>query len=249
MKVILVVEDNKDLLSFISRTLSIYYNIKTANNGDEALKVLETEHIDIIISDLMMPIMDGKELCISIKNNLNYSHIPFILLTAKTNMEAKLEGVNAGADLYMEKPFSFDYLLACINNILMNRDILHHAFKNSPYVTSATVSLNKLDDNFLMKLHEVVTENMQDPEFGLDEMAENLCLSRSTLNRKIKSVLNMTPNDYIRLERLKRAASLLKEDYKINEVCYMVGFNSPSYFTRCFRAQFGILPKEVLKEG
>ena len=131
----------------------------------------------------------------------------------------------------------------------MTRVKLHHAFKTSPSMTSATGSRNKLNDNLLMKLHEVVDENMQDPEFGLDEMAENLCLSRSTLNRKIKSVLNMTPNDYIRLERLKRAASLLKEDYKINEVCYMVGFNSPSYFTRCFRAQFGILPKEVLKEG
>lgn len=245
---LLIVEDSVEMQTFVVRQLSPEYQVLTAMNGVEALKVLEKHTVHLVISDIMMPLMDGLELCEHLKSELDYSHIPIMLLTARTTLQTKIEGMKLGADAYIEKPFSVEYLKVCVSNLLSNREKLRVSFAHSPFVQTNSMAMTKADETFLKTLNEVVVENMQNPDFCLDDMASLLNMSRSSLNRKIKGVLDMTPNDYIRLERLKRAAQLLKEgECKINEVCYMTGFNTPSYFTKCFQKQFGVLPKDFVK--
>lgn len=245
---VLIVEDNVEMLAFVVRQLSPVYQILTATNGVEALKVLEGHTVNLIVSDIMMPEMDGLELCDRIKSDLDYSHIPIVLLTAKTTLQSKIDGLKSGADAYIEKPFSVEYLKVSVANLLSNHEKLHAAFAHSPFIQTNSMAMTKADETFLKTLNEVIVANMQNPDFCLDDMASLLNMSRSSLNRKIKGVLDMTPNDYIRLERLKKAAQLLREgECKVNEVCYMVGFNTPSYFTKCFQKQFGILPKDFVK--
>jgi AraC-like DNA-binding protein len=138
-----------------------------------------------------------------------------------------------------------EYLKVCISNLLKNREQLQATFVHAPFVQTNSMAITKADEEFLKKLNEIVQANIQNPDFSLLDMADQLCMSRSSLNRKIKGILDVTPNDYIRIERLKKAALLLKErNCKINEVCYMVGFNTPSYFAKCFQKQFGMLPKD-----
>lgn len=243
---LLVVEDSPEMQAFVVKQLTSEYNVLTALNGVEALKVLKEQVVNLVISDIMMPEMDGLELCEHLKSVLDYSHIPIILLTAKTTLQAKIEGMKLGADVYIEKPFSVEYLKVCVANLLSNREKLHAAFAHSPFIQTNSMAVTKADEAFLKSLNELVVANMQNPDFCLDDMASLLNMSRSSLNRKIRGVLDMTPNDYIRLERLKKAAQLLKEgECKVNEVCYMVGFNTPSYFTKCFQKQFGTLPRNV----
>lgn len=245
---LLVVEDSLEMQAFIVKQLSAEYHVLTALNGVEALKVLEEHTVNLVISDIMMPEMDGLELCEHLKSELDHSHIPIILLTAKTTLQAKIEGMRLGADVYIEKPFSVEYLKVCISNLLSNREKLRVSFAHSPFVQANSMAMTKADENFLRTLKEVVDANIQNPEFNLDDMASLLNMSRSSLNRKIKGILDMTPNDYIRLERLKKAVQLLREgDCRINEVCYMTGFNTPSYFAKCFQKQFGVLPKDFIK--
>ena len=242
---VLIVEDNADMLAFIARQFSDQYAVLTASNGAEALKALDGNFINLVVSDVVMPVMDGFELCKIIKSNLDYSHIPVILLTAKTNLRSKIEGMELGADAYIEKPFSVEYLHACATNLIQNREKLRQAFAQSPFVAANTMALTKADEEFLRKLNEVVHNNLTNPEFGMEEMAECLNMSRSSLYRKLKGVLDLTPNDYLRVERLKRAAQLLADgEVRVVEVCYTVGFSSPSYFSKCFLKQFGVLPRD-----
>ena len=244
---VLVVEDNPDMLAFVVRQLSKEYTVLTATNGAEALQVLDGNYVNLVVSDVVMPVMDGFELCKTIKSNLNYSHIPVILLTAKTNIQSKIEGMELGADAYLEKPFSVEYLQACASNLIQNREKLRKAFAQSPFVAANTMALTKADEDFIKRLNEVIQANFSNPEFSMDDMADGLNMSRSNFYRKIKGVLDLSPNEYLRLERLKRAAQLLKEgENRVNEICYMVGFNSPSYFAKCFQKQFGVLPKDFV---
>ena len=244
---VLVVEDNPDMLAFVVRQLSKEYAVLTATNGEEALQVLDGNYVNLVVSDVVMPVMDGFELCKRIKSDLNYSHIPVILLTAKTNIQSKIEGMELGADAYLEKPFSVEYLQACASSLIQNREKLRKAFAQSPFVAANTMALTKADEDFIKKLNEVIQVNYSDPEFSMDDMADSLNMSRSNFYRKIKGVLDLSPNEYLRLERLKRAAQLLKEgENRVNEICYMVGFNSPSYFAKCFQKQFGVLPKDFV---
>ena len=244
---VLVVEDNPDMLAFVVRQLSKEYTVLTATNGAEALQVLDGNYVNLVVSDVVMPVMDGFELCKTIKSDLNYSHIPVILLTAKTNIQSKIEGMELGADAYLEKPFSVEYLQACASSLIQNREKLRKAFAQSPFVAANTMALTKADEDFIKKLNEVIQVNYSNPEFSMDDMADSLNMSRSNFYRKIKGVLDLSPNEYLRLERLKRAAQLLKEgENRVNEICYMVGFNSPSYFAKCFQKQFGVLPKDFV---
>ena len=244
---VLVVEDNPDMLAFVVRQLSKEYTVLTATNGAEALQVLDGNYVNLVVSDVVMPVMDGFELCKTVKSNLNYSHIPVILLTAKTNIQSKIEGMELGADAYLEKPFSVEYLQACASNLIQNREKLRKAFAQSPFVAANTMALTKADEDFIKRLNDVIHANFSNPEFSMDDMADGLNMSRSNFYRKIKGVLDLSPNEYLRLERLKRAAQLLKEgENRVNEICYMVGFNSPSYFAKCFQKQFGVLPKDFV---
>lgn len=247
---VLVVEDNSDMLSFIARQLSDSYAVLTAGNGKEALELLDGNYVSLVVSDVVMPVMDGFELCKTIKSNLNYSHIPVILLTAKTNIQSKIEGMELGADAYIEKPFSVEYLHACVSNLIQNREKLRQAFAQSPFVAANTMALTKADEEFIKKLNDVIQANLDNPDFSMDDMADGLNMSRSNFYRKMKGVLDLSPNEYLRLERLKKAAHLIQEgEGRINEICYMVGFNSPSYFSKCFQKQFGMLPKDFTGGG
>lgn len=242
---IVVVEDHADMRAFIARQFAGEYTVLTASQGAEALDILDKKYVRLVISDVMMPVMDGFELCRTIKSNLDYSHIPVILLTAKTNIQSKIAGMELGADAYIEKPFSAAYLHACATNLIQNRERLRQLFTQSPFVGAGTMALTKTDEIFIRKLKELIVQNLSNPEFSTNDMADGLNMSRSSFYRKVKGVLDLSPNDYLRLERLKKAARLLREgDNRVNEICYTVGFSSPSYFTKCFQKQFGILPKD-----
>lgn len=246
---ILVVEDDPEMQNFISSQLGDAYSVMNASNGKEALKILSENTISLVVSDVMMPEMNGFELCRTLKTNIEYSHIPIILLTAKATIQSKIEGIELGADDYIEKPFSTEYLLARIANLLSNQEKLRQAFTSSPFVNAQTIALTKADEAFLEKLTEVIKSNISEPEFNVDILAEKMNMSRSSLHRKIKGIAQITPNEFIQLERLKMAAQLIQsQEYKINEVCYIVGFNSSSYFAKCFQKQFGVLPKDFVNK-
>jgi AraC-like DNA-binding protein len=184
-----------------------------------------------------------------VKSDIEYSHIPVILLTAKVNNQSKVQGYELGADAYLDKPFSVDVLLARIENLLQSWEKLRESFLSNPFTGVSTIALTKSDEEFIKKLNVLIQENIAESDFNVENMAEHFNMSRASFYRKVKGVLDLTPNEYLRVERLKKAAYLLREeDYKVNEVCYMVGFNSPSYFTKCFQQQFGILPKEFQEQ-
>jgi ligand-binding sensor domain-containing protein/signal transduction histidine kinase/DNA-binding response OmpR family regulator len=245
----LVVEDNVEMCQFINRELTGYnYNVFCAANGKEALSVLDAHIVDVVISDVMMPEMDGFELCREIKTNIKYSHIPVILLTARTDMSDKIKGLELNADAYIVKPFAMEYLVANVDALIRNRKKLREAFSQQTFATTATVEgLSKMDEDFLRRLNEIIKANYQNPDFTMDEVVKIMNVSRSNFYRKIKGILDMSPNDYIRIERLKKAAELLKEGRNnVTEICYMVGFSSPSYFAKCFQKQYGVLPKDYV---
>ena len=245
LKVILV-EDNMELRNFLSKYLCDYLDVYEAQNGLEALKLIETENVDIIISDILMPIMDGLELCKTVKSNPAYSHLPFILLSAKTDTATKVEGLNSGADIYMEKPFSCEQLQAQINSIINNRDRIRKNFIQSPleYYKQKDTE-NSVNADFIKQLNNIILENLTNENFSIDNLSDMFLMSRSNLHKKIKNIIGLTPNDYIKLIRLNKSAQLLATGkYKVNEVCYLVGFNTPSYFSKCFYDHFGKLPKD-----
>ncbi|MDO5447213.1 MAG: two-component regulator propeller domain-containing protein, partial [Prevotellaceae bacterium] len=247
---ILIVEDNIEMQNYERSQLEDEYSVLTAANGEEAMKVLtDNEDIVLIVSDVMMEPMGGFEFCREVKNDVNYSHIPVILLTALTLDSAKVEGMESGADAYIEKPFSMDYLRSSIRNLLRHRQSAKAAYAASPFLPSDTVTISKADSQFIKNLEEVMRKNMCDSDFGITELARELCMSRTGLNRKIRGVFNMSPNNYIKVERLKYAAYLMKSsNMRVSEVCYQVGFTAPSYFTQCFYKQFGLLPKDFLNQ-
>lgn len=246
---LLIVEDNKDLLDFLVDGLSTDFSVIGAENGVIALQIVEQENIDVIISDIMMPEMDGLELCDKIKGNVAYSHLPYILLSAKTDTPTKIDSLKRGADVYLEKPFSFEQLKAQINSIIENRNNVRNNFIKSPliYFKQHTVEHNNNNAEFIEKLNAHIIENMSDERFSIDNLSESFHMSRSNFHKKIKNITGLTPNDYIKLIRLNQSAQLLASGkYKINEVCYMVGFNTPSYFSKCFYEHFGKLPKDFI---
>lgn len=246
---ILLVEDNRDLLAFVNNTLSDTYCIFEANNGLEALAVVEREDIDIVISDIVMPEMDGLELCKAIKSNPAYSYIPLILLSAKNDTAVKIKGLEYGADVYVEKPFSVEQLRAQISSIIGNRNHVRDNLVKSPLQFYIQQGGNTEKARFIDKLNSVINEHLTDPNFSIDQLSGFFAMSRSNLHKKIKSITGITPNDYIKLIRLNKAAQmLLTGEYKINEVCYLVGFNTPSYFSKCFYEQFGKLPRDFVEE-
>lgn len=241
--IILVVEDEPEMREFIKSVLEGSYNVVTAENGIEALKVIVRNEISMIVSDVMMPELDGITLCRTLKKDVRYSHIPFIMLTAKTDLESRVEGMNAGADSYVEKPFSSEYLISVIANQFKSRKMLSESFVKNPLGKLNFGNLSANDIDFLVRLQQVVDGVMIDPELKVGDIADMMNMGRRDLYRKMDSLLGMTPKTFLRIERLKKAARLLKEEsIQVKEVCYMVGFNTPSYFIRCFVQQFGETP-------
>ncbi len=247
---ILLVEDNLELLKYTRKKLAGLYNVFTSANGKQALEIVNNEPVDIIVTDISMPEMDGLELCEQLKTNFETSHIPVIILSAHASIQSKIAGMEYGADIYIEKPFSLEFLISCIDGLLSKRQKLREAYSSEIKPTPKHASLSARDEQFLLSLDEIILSNMSDPEFSIEQLAENLCLSKSTLNRKVKGLLQITPNDYIRTKRLIMAAKLLEEgSNRINETCYLVGFNTPSYFIKCFKSYYGKLPSEYIEEN
>lgn len=245
---LLIVEDNEELRAFLNNQLGRYYQVITTTNGAEAMEALNKHIVNLIVSDVMMPVMDGLSLCKSIKANIETCHIPVILLTAKTTLSNKIEGLKYGADAYIEKPFAMPHLLVQINNLLENRMKLRQNFANNPYIATNSMAQNKADEDFLNKLTEIIRQNLDDENFNIDNLAAEMNMSRTSLHRKIKGITEFTPGDFIRIIRLKRAAELLMEgEYRINEICMLVGIRSLSYFSKSFQKQFGVLPKDFAK--
>jgi ligand-binding sensor domain-containing protein/signal transduction histidine kinase/DNA-binding response OmpR family regulator len=242
---ILIVEDNEEMKDFIGNEVSELYNIFTASNGEEALFFLNEYSIQLVVSDIMMPVMDGFTLLKRIKTDLEFSHIPVILLTARNTMQARLEGLELGADAYIDKPFSMDILLAQITNLLNNRNSIRQYYFKSPIANMKSIAYTKADEHFLERLNEIIEEHIDNINLDVEMIAELMNLSRPTLYRKINALSNLTPNELIRLTRLKNAAELiLKGEMKIYEISEAVGFNSQSYFSRAFSKQFGMSPTE-----
>jgi two-component system, cell cycle response regulator len=246
LPIILLVDDNDEILD-LERILKSKYAILKAENGDEALKILDKEAVQLIISDVMMPVMDGFEFCRKVKTNFEYSHIPIILLTAKNAIQAKVQGLELGADAYIEKPFSKEYLQAQIASLINNRAIIREYFASSPLVHIKSIAHTKADELFLETLHETINKNLEDTELDVEKLAQIMNMSRVTLYRKIKAISILSPIELINITRLKRGAELLAEgNHRIFEVSYMVGFSSQSNFARNFQKQFNITPSEYM---
>jgi DNA-binding response OmpR family regulator len=246
-KTILLVDDNKDILDFLSRDLRAEYVIFTAKNGKEGLDIIEQHSIQLIISDIKMPVMDGFEFCYQLKSSLNCSHIPIILLTAKNTLQSKIQGLEVGADAYIEKPFSPEHLKAQIKNLLGNRNKIKEYFASSPLAHMSSMAYSKTDEDFLGRLNDFIFTNIENPNIDVDLLAKVMNMSRPTLYRKIKEISDLTPTELVGLARLKKAAELLVSgDYKIFEVSIMSGFNSQSSFGKAFLKQFKVNPTEFL---
>src|SRR5688572_15496580 len=242
---ILLVDDNKQILDFVSDDLSEKYEVFKAVNGAEAMKVLDQESIHLVISDIIMPVMDGYQLCRTIKSNVEYSHIPVILLTAKNTLKSRILGLEEGADAYIEKPFSPEHLQVQVANLLSNRHKIKEHFANSPLVNIKTIAYSKADEHFLEQLNHIIHLHIEDIDLSVEQLAEVMNMSRATLYRKIKSISNLSPIELINITRLKKAAELLSAgQYKIYEISDMVGFSSQSNFARNFQKQFHVTPSD-----
>jgi DNA-binding response OmpR family regulator len=245
--IVLLVDDNKDIIDFLVADLSGHYEIKIAFNGKAALNMLEAEAVDLIISDVMMPVMDGFELCRQVKSGFMLSHIPVILLTAKDTLQSKIQGLEHGADAYIEKPFSPEYLHVQIRNLLSNRSKVRDYFATSHLAHIKSIAFTRADEQFLEKMNSIILEKMHHEHFDVDDLARELNMSRPTLYRKVKEISSLTPNELINVTRLKRAATLLAEgSYKVYEVADMVGYSSQTYFGKSFQKQFGLSPTEFI---
>lgn len=243
--VVLLVEDNTDLRKYLRKVLDEDFTLYEAANGAEGVN-LATQHLpDLIISDVMMPIKDGFELCFEIKSTEVTSHIPVLLLTAKADMESKLEGLKTGADYYLAKPFEPRELLTASTNLIAQRKKLRENFSKKLLLQPKEWEGASADERFLQKLMEFVEEKIAEPDFSVEDMQQEMGISRMQLHRKLKALTDQSATEFIRTIRLKRAAEMLQKDFdNVSQVAYQVGFSSLSYFTKCFKEQYGVLPSE-----
>lgn len=249
-KTILIVEDNVEFRRFLVEQLIGQFNILEAGDGAEGEEVAIHKSPDLIISDMMMPKVDGLEMCVRIKNNIQTSHIPIILLTARISDEARIESYKAGADSYISKPFNYDILLTRINMLLEQQEKRKEIFHKEIEISPQNITITSLDEEFVEKALRLVEENMENPEFSVNNLCDDLGMSRSQLYRKFESITGLTPNDFIRSVRLKRAAQLLRgSSYNISEISDRVGFNSIKYFNKYFKEEFGFTPTQYRSNG
>ncbi|MDC1106480.1 two-component regulator propeller domain-containing protein [Prolixibacteraceae bacterium] len=247
---VLVVDDNRELRDLLQETLSSYFNVFVKSNGKEAYEWVMEYRPDIIISDVMMPVMNGFEFTRLIKQDESLCHIPIVLLTAKDSREHYEEGISAGADDYIVKPFEIGMLSRKVNNILLTRSALQRQYSSDPEFDTKILAKNDVDKDLLKRAREVVEANINNHEFSVNDFAREMCLGRTSLYDKIKGVTGQTPNDFIMSTRLKTAAYLLRTNRSMNvsEVAYTVGFSTPRYFSKCFSKHFGVPPKKYAKQ-
>lgn len=242
---LLIVEDDIDLNNLLKKELSDVYNIYQASDGKEAVEVLKKYPVDMVISDIVMPEMDGCQLCDYIKTNVEFSHIPVLLLTAVDDADAQLMSLQSGADYYLTKPFSMSVLKASVSNLFRRKELMSRQFSTKPF-GSPSGAADGQENEFMKKLYDTVMDNIANPQFSVIDLADQMSMSRSTLFRKIKANTGQNVNEYIKIVRLKKAAELLAtKKYRIKEVSYMVGFSSSSYFSREFYRQFNTQPSSI----
>ena len=246
---ILITEDDDEVRCFLERELSPHFKTRTAANGKDALRVLEEEEISLVVSDVMMPEMNGFELCRMIKSQLPFSHIPVILLTALTDERQRIFGITGGADDYIQKPFHTDYVKIKIIHLLQDRrklrERLLEKLRDNKLLLSEPEKVESIDDAFLRKFAEQIEAVYADPEYNVEKLSETLGLSRGHLHRKIKELTGTSPVEFLRTYRLNKATQLLRQNaYTVSEVAYRTGFSSPAYFSKCFKAVYGVTPTE-----
>lgn len=245
---ILLVEDNQDIREFISKCLGQEFQIFEADNGAEGFETAISSVPDLIISDILMPVMDGHEFCRKIKTDLRTSHIPVILLTAYNTLENNIKGFETGADDYISKPFNAKLLNARIRNLVETRIKLQEIFSKEIFINPKRITLNTLDEKFMEKAISIVEENMTDPEFSVVSLGRELGMSRTNLFRKMKALTNHSASEFIRTIRIKKATQLLLSGYNVSQVLYEVGISSRSYFNKCFYEHFKMTPSEYIRE-
>ena len=245
-RTILVVDDNTDMRNFLTKILSHDYHIESAADGEEAEEIIRTKQIDLVVTDLMMPKIDGLQLTQWIKQNRDFDFIPVILLTAKTAIESRLQALDFGADDYVTKPFEPEYLRARVHNILVQRDQLEQSYRQRLMRLEPQKADEPIPgDAFLAKLLDVMEKQMDNNTLTVDELVEEMGMGRTVFFNKLKSLTGLSPVEFIREMRIKRAAQLLEErQYNITEVTYMVGMNDSRYFAKCFKNTYGITPSE-----
>lgn len=247
LPILLLVDDEEEILDLLETILESKYQIIKAGTGEKAISQLNQEAVQLIISDVMMPGMDGFELCKRVKSTVEFSHIPVILLTAKNSIQSKVEGLELGADAYIEKPFSKEHLLAQIHSLLANRNMIREFFSSSPLVHIKSMAHSKADEKFLTQLNTTILDHLEDLDLDVEKLAKILNMSRITLYRKIKGVSDLTPLELINITRLKKAAELLASgEHKIYEIADMVGYSSQSNFARNFLKQFDMTPTDYM---
>ena len=246
---ILIVEDEEEILSYLKEELEGDYRIMTRKNGREAYDTILADTPDLVISDIMMPEMDGLSLCRKIKQNTNVNHVPVILLTAKSKPEDTMEGMATGADAYMVKPFNTELLKSTIANLLANRKLLKSKFSGAQQQEEKVqkLSMKSADEILMSKIMKVINENLSNPDLNVEMLAANVGLSRVHVHRKLKELTNLSARDFIKNIRLQQAAALLKEKkLTVSEVAYATGYTNLSHFSSSFKEVHGMSPKEYM---
>lgn len=247
---ILIVEDNNEIRHYLSSGLADLFNTLEAENGEQALELLKENEVDVIVTDVMMPVMDGIKLCKNVKQNIRTCHIPVLILSAKTDIKDQMEGLQVGADDYIPKPFSLAVLTTKIQNMMRTRRRMLERYSKSLEVEPEKITFNAMDEALLKRAMTIVEKNMDNIEFSTDEFARDMNMSRSNLHLKLKAITGESTIDFIRKIRFNEAAKLLKDGrYTVAEVSTMVGFNTPSYFATSFKKYFGCLPTEYIKKA
>ncbi len=248
-KQVLVVEDNEEILSVINRLLNKDYQVFTATNGKKALSVLKNNNVDVIVSDIMMPEMDGIELCKKLKSDIEYSHIPIVLLTAKNDPSDRAEAYESGADAFISKPFSINVLHARIKNLLTRQDRIARDFKSQLVFEIKDLNFTSLDEEFLQKAIDCVNSHLSNSDFDQQQFAKEMSVSKSTLYNKLRTLTGLNTSAFITNIRLKAACQIMNQNrtIRISDLAYDVGFNDPKYFSSCFKKEFKMRPTEYIE--
>ena len=244
---VLIVEDNHELRNYLKQELSKLYKVIVAENGQRGYELAVQKLPDLIITDVIMPIMDGLQMCKNIKGDLKTSHIPLLMLSAKALVKDKLEGIDSGADMYLSKPFELDILKSSLAQLITSRQIMFKKFYRG-ITKDGKEKTTSLDNDFIQKILQLINENISEPELTVEFLSSKIFLSRSQLYRKVKTLTGVSVNEFIRNVRLEKAKQLIEQgNNNINEISYKVGFTSPSYFTKCYKIKYGNLPTQENK--
>ncbi|MBN8838517.1 MAG: response regulator [Sphingobacteriia bacterium] len=245
---ILIIEDNEEVKDFVQLCLATNYTILTAGNGKEGWEHAVTVLPDLIITDVMMPEMDGNELCRNLKQDERTSHIPVIMLTAKVAVEHQIEGLENGADIYLTKPFSIQVLQSYVKTLLKNKEFQRQHYSQKIFLEPSSVEVGTVDKKFMERLMCIIEEKISDPEFGISELSKQIGMSKAVLYKKFNALVHIPIGEFIKTLKLKKAAMLLTNDsFNISEVAWEVGFNDRKYFSKEFKKYFGKSPSEYLE--